>query len=230
MSSGVWWTSRRTRWISSGAVEQRSVEARLGEAVGEEAHDRAGRQDLGGLALARGRADADRRCGARRDRRVPDWAEQDGRRVAGAGVGERARLRVEGGDHGRGEARHVVLERLARKAQRGARLESRVQVRAQRVAEERGAGQRVAAVSRHVAEHDAHPAVLHLEDVVEVAAGGGAVGRPVGHRDGERSDPVRHLRKQRGLQQADLGEELAALAVQPAGANRDERPAGDRRE
>ncbi len=109
----------------------------------------------------------------------------------------------------------VVVERLAREADGEARLEAGLEVGAQRVAQQRGTGEGVAAVAGNVAEHEADVAVLELEDVVEVAAGARAVGRAVGHGRRERADPLGHLGQQRGLEQADLLGELAALAAEP---------------
>ena len=151
------------------------------------------------------------------DRLVRLRADDDRRRVAGARVGERARLRiVHGQQHGGEVAAQVLVDHAAGDLQGHARLEARLEVGAQRVAHEGGAGQRAAAVAGHVAEDEADAAAGQRKHVVEVAARAGAVGRPVGHRGAQRADLVGHRREQRGLEQADLLEQLAALPVEAA--------------
>ena len=147
--------------------------------------------------------------------------DDDRRRVPGARVGERARLRiVHGQQHGGEVSAEVVVDHAAGDLERDARLEPGLEVGAQRVAHEGGAGERAAAVAGHVAEDEADAAAGERQHVVEVAARAGAVGRPVGDRGAQRADLLGHRRQQRGLEQADLLEQLAPLAGQPARAQR----------
>ena len=203
------------------APEDALGRARLDQPVGEQRGDGARHQRHRRLAQAGADAHADRRRGGRRDRLVRLRADDDRRRVAGAGVGERARVGVVHREQDGGEvAAQVVVDHAAGDLQRDARLEARLEVGAQRVAHEGGAGERAAAVAGHVAEDEADASARQREHVVEVAAGAGAVGGPVGHRGEQRADLVGHRREQRGLEQADLLEQLAPLARQSPRAQR----------
>jgi hypothetical protein len=91
-------------------------------------------------------------------------------------------------------------------------------VRTDREAHERGLGQGLATVAGDVAEQQANAAVGQRERIVEVAAGGRAVGRAVGHRGLQRPEAQRHSGQQRGLEQADVLHEPPALAAQAARA------------
>ena len=119
-------------------------------------------------------------------------------------------------DHdGREVAAEIVVERAAGDLERAARLEPGVEVGAQRVAHQRGASEGAAAVAGDVADDDRDALVVEEEGVVEVAAGGRAVGRAVGDRGLKIAELLRDLREQRLLQQADVLEQLLALAVRP---------------
>ena len=85
--------------------------------------------------------------------------------------------------------------------------------RAQRVAGERGERDRVAAVAGDVAEQHADAVLVEREDVVEVAARGGAVGGPVGGRDGEAVE-LGDRREQRAGEQPDVVEQLEPLRLE----------------
>ena len=58
------------------------------------------------------------------------------------------------------------------------------------------------------------------EHVVEVTPRAGAVGRPVGRRGADRAEVLRGLRQQRCLQQTDVLQQFAALALQSPRAQR----------
>jgi hypothetical protein len=136
-------------------------------------------------------------------------------------VRQRARFRiVHGQEHSREVSAQVLVDHPAGHLERHARLEPCLEVGAQRVAHEGRAGERASAVAGHVAEDEADAAAREREHVVEVAARAGAVGGPVGDRGEQCADLVGHRRKQRGLEQADLLEQLLALAREPAGAHR----------
>ncbi len=165
------------------AAEDAVRGARLDQPVGEEAGGRAGRQRHGRLSQAGAHADADRRRRRGGDRHVRVGARHDRRGVAGRGVGERARLGiVDRQQHGGEVAAEAVVDHPARDLQRDARLEAGLEVGAQRVAHEGGAGERPATVAGDVTEDEADAPAGQGQRVVEVAAGAGAVGRTVGDR------------------------------------------------
>ena len=119
-------------------------------------------------------------------------SDHDRRRVPGGRVRQRTRFRVVHGEQNGGEvSAQVVVDHAAGHLERHARLEAGLEVGAQRVAHEGGAGERAAAVAGHVAEDEADAAARQRQHVVEVAARAGAVGRPVGHRRAQRADLVR---------------------------------------
>ena len=116
----------------------------------------------------------------------------------------------------RDESGHEVPLELAGQHRAGdleslARLEPGLHIRAQGVASERRAAERGAAVPGYVADEDRRLTAGQREHVVEVAARARSVGRPVGHRRLARRELLRHLRKQGGLEQPDLAEQLAPL-------------------
>ena len=80
-----------------------------------------------------------------------------------------------------------------------------------------GALERLLAVTGHVADQHRRPAPGELERVIEVAARGRSLARPVRHRRGERSELCGHLREQGPLEQADLTKKLLALGFEHAG-------------
>ena len=209
-----------------GAAEDAVLGGGLGQAVGVEAGDGARGQRHGGLAQPGRQAPADRRRPGGEHRLVARATGDDRRRVAGARVGERpVRGVVHRHDH-RGE---VAVELAAHGAlgdlEGEPRLQPGLEVGAQRVAHEGGVGERGAAVAGHVAEDERGAPAGERERVVEVAARPGAVRRPVRHRCPHGADLLRHRRQQRGLEQADLLHQLAALAAEPARANRGEQVA-----
>ena len=123
------------------------------------------------------------------------------------------------GQHdGREVAGQMLVDHAAGHLQRDPRLEAGLEVGAQRVAHERGAGERLAAVARNVAEDERGAPAGQRERVVEVTAGAGTVRGPVGHRGADGAHGCGHRREQRGLEQADLLEQVAALARQPPAA------------
>ena len=115
--------------------------------------------------------------------------------MPGARVGESPVVAVVDREHDGGELGvRLALEGSRGDLQRHARLAAAgLQVGAQRVAHKRRHGQGLPAVAADVADDDRHPVALHLEDVVEVAAGCGALGGPVRHRRLEGADPRRDL-------------------------------------
>jgi len=102
--------------------------------------------------------------------------------------------------------------RRERRTRRHARFEAGMHSRADRV----GALERLLAVAGHVAHHDRRPAARELERVVEVAARGRSLARPVRDRRGERSELRRHLRKQGTLEQPDLVKKVLPVGLELA--------------
>ena len=213
--------SSSSRLLEPLAPEDPALDAGLHQAVGEHAGGRAGHQRHGGLPQAGAQADPDGRRGADCDGLVRLRTDHDRRGVPGRRVRERARLRVvHRQEDGCEVPTEVLVDHPASHLKRDTRLEAGLQIRAQRVAHERGAGQGAAAVAGHVAEDEADTAAAERQHVVEVSAGARTVSRAVGDRGAQRADPLRHGRQQGALQQPDLGEQLAALARQRAVANR----------
>ena len=129
---------------------------------------------------------------------------------------------MHGQEHGCEVPTQVLVDHTPCNLQRHARLETRLEVGAQGVAHEGGAGEGAASVAGHVAEDESDSPARQREHVVEVTASARAAGRAVGHRGPQRAHALGHRGKQRGLEQADLLEELAALALEAAVAERRE--------
>ena len=117
------------------------------------------------------------------------------------------------------EPRELAVEHAAGGLQRLARRQARLEVGAHGEAHERGVRQRLAPVPGDVADDHREATVLEREHVVEVAAGARAVGRAVGDGGADRAEPRGRHGQQRGLQQADVLEQLPALAHQPPRAH-----------
>ena len=199
------------------ASQDAAVHARLHEAVGEEGSDRAGHQWHRRLTQSRPDPDADRRGGSRGHGVMGLRAYDDRCRVPGARIRQRARLRiVHGQKHGCEVTTQVLVDHAPGHLQRHPRLETGLEVGAQRVAHEGGAGERAAPVAGHVAENEANSPARQREHVVEVSARARSVGRAVGHRGLQRAHALGHRWQQGGLKQSDLLQELAALALQAA--------------
>jgi hypothetical protein len=128
---------------------------------------------------------------------------------------------------GRERGLELAVERGCAGGQ-GLRVPCQLEVGAQRVADQRGLGERGAAVAGHVADHRGQATVLQLEHVVEVAAGGGAFGRTVGGRRGSGADALGDRRQQGALQQPDVGGQSPALALDaPRACHGGQRPAAE---
>ena len=136
---------------------------------------------------------------------------------------------VDGGDDRREVVRQAAVERAPGDRERLARGQPRLEVRAHREAHERRLGERLAAVAGDVAEQQPDAPVGQRERVVEVTAGGGAVGGAVGDRRQQRAEARGHGGQQRRLQQADVLHQALALALEAARAGgRDDRVDAER--
>src|SRR3954447_293463 len=138
--------------------------------------------------------------------------------MSGAGVRQSAGGRVVDGSDQR---RKVVVALLlvddtARHLQRLARSEAGFEVGTDHVTGERGSGQRLTPVTGDVAYEEPDAAVVQREDVIEVTAGGKALGRSIGDRHPQRAYPVGHDWQERGLERTHVCEQRRALRAQPA--------------
>ena len=124
-------------------------------------------------------------------------------------------------DRGGGEALvEVRCQRFGCDRQRIARAGAGLEVRAQREAHERRLAERAGAVAGHVADDERGAAVVQRDDVVEVAARGGAAGGAVRDGDGERADARRHDGQDGLLQHADVTQQRPALGGEAVRAAR----------
>ena len=89
-----------------------------------------------------------------------------------------------------------------------------VEVRPQRVADERSLRKRRGAVPGDVAHDHREAPVLEREEVVEVTARGGALGGSVGDRGADGAEACGYRGQQRGLQEADLLGQVPALTLE----------------
>ena len=148
----------------------RSVRASARPSVYRQTTD-PGRERQRGLAQAGAHAQADRRRGGGEHRLVPAGANHDRRGMAGARIGERAAARIVHRQHHRWRSPRPGARRSPGRppaARRAAR--ARLEVGAQRVAHEGGAGERGAAVAGHVAEDERGAPAGKGHGVVEVPA------------------------------------------------------------
>ena len=111
-------------------------------------------------------------------------------------------------------------EHVGRDVQGGARRQTRLEIGAHVVANERRERDDVAAVAGDVADEDGGAAAGQLEGVVEVSPRREARRGPVRRGHPRAADPAGQHRQQRGLQHADVGEQRAALALEAAAAHR----------
>src|SRR5215211_6470454 len=138
--------------LEATATEDATGRAGLHEPVREEARDRAGHQRNRRLAQTGAHADTDWRGGAGRHGVMWLWSDHDRRRVPGGRVRQRARFRiVHREEHGGEVSAEVLVDHAPRDLERHPRLEPGLQVCAERVAHERGAGESAAPVAGHVA-------------------------------------------------------------------------------
>ncbi len=141
--------------------------------------------------------------------------------MTGAGIGEDALAWMIGRRRDGGERLpELALEHSSRRLHGDTRREAGLEVCPQREAHERRMGQRLTTVSGDVADDDRQPAVIECEQIIEVPARPGTVRRPVGRGGADRTEPSGQHRKQRGLKQADVLEQLPTLALQSPGAQR----------
>lgn len=196
----------------------------LEQPIGEEAHPTTGTECYAGGAPPRQRAGTDgRRIEALGCEIVV--AVQDQRcRVSCARILEGAGRRVVYARHNRRKvAVELATQGLVREPQGLTRTHARLEIRPNRVVDQRRNCQGIATMPGDVAHDDSHPVAFEIEDIVEVAAGRRSPGGPVGDRDPDVADPIWHGRQERRLQRADILTELAALFLEPSRQPRQER-------
>ena len=214
------WHRGHTRPGSRPAAGDRGCRPRSWPRTGRRCTGRRSRPPAAGWSSGAGRCAGPMPIGGEEpasDRVVRRSAGHDRRRVPGARVGERAvRGVVDGHDHGGEVAVELAADGALGHLERQPRLEAGAEVGAQRVAHEGRVGESLAAVAGDVAEDERGATAGEGQGVVEVTAGAGTVRGAVGNRGAHRADGLGHRRQQRGLQEADLLEQLPTPAS-PAG-------------